>query len=61
MSARLVYPIATKNRKQREQASRLPSEMMLVLLILLLSYVGKMAVIIDSGRDIQSTNNGFYI
>ena len=61
MSARLVYPIGTKNRKQREQASRLPSEMMLVLLILLLSYVGKMAVIIDSGRDIQSTNNGFYI
>lgn len=42
MSARPVYPIATKNRKQREEASKLPSEMMLVLL--LLSYIGKIAV-----------------
>jgi hypothetical protein len=41
MSARPVYPIATKNRKRRE-ASKLPSEMMLVLL--LLSYIGKIAV-----------------
>ena len=58
MSARLVYSIATKYRKQREQASKLPSEMMLVLL---LSYVGKMAVMIEFRKDIQSTNNGFYI
>lgn len=42
MPARLVYPKATKNRKQRE-ASKLLSEMMLVLLLLLF-YIGKIAV-----------------